>query len=300
VSRPKADDPWMGPLPAVAGCTCQICAPEPTYDEIDRQCIDTVLRFGWQVMSVSDGGECAHPDHGQPDHNHPEPGPAFAYTIGLGHRCGHPELLMSGLDQGVMHRALNDVARRIMDGHRLLPGDVLEGVLAGVPVVLEEIAESALAETVTWSGWFHRRKPDALVIVWPSTSGLFAWQPGAPAILDERQPRTWRVPIVHVGGAAVDPSWPFPVPPDVRVFSCTHVVDEGEAVLWVARESDPARGEDWSLHCGAAAHDTADMRVVHLAHIVRSAPGVRDVSSLGLDQEAFRTGPNTPWTTAPL
>ena len=90
-----------------------------------------------------------------------------------------------------MHRMLNGLAQRVMSGRSLTPGDVLEDVLAGVPVVLEEVREEALAETVAWSGWFHRRKPEALAIVWPTTSGLFPWQPGAPAILDTAQPPGW-------------------------------------------------------------------------------------------------------------
>jgi len=282
----SGDASWMGPLPAVPGCGCQVCRPEESYDEWDRRTIDCVLEHGWQVLLVA-GDEA-------------ESAPAFAYTIGLGHRFGHPELLMSGLDHALMHRSLNHVARRIMGGLRLVPGDALENVLGRVPVAVEEVADDALGETVTWSGWFHRRKPEAVALVWPDTRGVFAWQPGAPGILDDRQPRRWRVPIAHTGGLATDPPWPFPVPPELPAFSCTHVVDDGEPVLWAAREADVQRGEDWSAHCGAPAHETADMRVVHLAHLVRSAPSIRALSGLGIDHEAWRPDPDVPWATAPL
>lgn len=301
VSQHEDDKPWMGPLPAAPGCDCQICRPDESYDELDRRTIDSVLEHGWQVMLVAADAGCSAPEHDvHSDDDHGEHGPAFAYTVGLGHRFGHAELLMSGLDHRVMHRALNDVARRIMNGRRLAAGDALEQVLAGVPVAIEQVAAGALRETVTWSGWFHRRKPEALAIVWPDTSGVFAWQPGAPAILDELQPRGWRDPITHTGGLAADPAWHFPVAPDHRAFSCTHVVDDGEAVLWAARESDVTRGEDWSIHCGAEGHETDDMRVVHLAHLVRSAPSLRELSNLGVDEEALRADPDSPWATAAL
>jgi hypothetical protein len=169
-----------------------------------------------------------------------------------------------------------------------------------VPLVLEELADDALGETVTWSGWFHRAKPKALVLVWPSTSGVFAWQPGGPEVLDERQPPTWRQPIQHTGGMAADPEWTFPVPPDRLAFSCKHVVDEGHVVLWAAREADETRGEDWSIHCGADSHDTDDMRLVHLAHLVRGAPSLRQIAGLGLDEQALRTDTDSPWTTSRL
>jgi hypothetical protein len=150
---PENDQAWMGPLPAATGCDCHICRPDETYDEQDRRVIDTVLKHGWQVIMVAEGAACSDPDHD--DHSaeeHGDSGPAFAYTIGLQHRVGHPELLMSGLDHGVMHRALNDIAQRILGGLRLAPGDALENVLAGVPVAAEEVSDAALADTVTWAG----------------------------------------------------------------------------------------------------------------------------------------------------
>lgn len=299
MARPHNEEAWMGPLPAAPGCDCHICRPDASYDELDRRTIDGVLEHGWQVILVGPDVGCSHPEH--QDHSADDPGesgPAFAYTLGLGHRCGHPELLMSGLDHHLMHRALNEVARRVMDGRRLAPGDALEGVLAGVPVAVEQVADGALRDTVTWSGWFHRKRPAALAVVWPDTRGVFGWQPGAPEILDQLQPREWRVPIDHTGGLAADPAWDFPVPPDRMVFSCTHVVDDGHAVLRAARQSDRTRGEDWSIHCGALGHETDDMRLVHLAHLVRSAPSLRRISHLEIDAEALRADPDSPWVTA--
>lgn len=291
----------MGPLPAAPGCDCQICRPEAAYDVLDRQTIDCVLEHGWQVMSVATDAACTDPDH--VDHSvddHGDPGPAFAYTIGLGHRFGHPELLVSGLDHRVMHRALNAVARRISNGLRLTPGDVLEDVLAGVPVAVEQVSHEGRSETVIWSGWFHRQEPEAVALVWPGRSGIFAWQPGGHEDLDELQPRAWRVPIEHLGGLAAYPAWEFPVPPDHSTFSCRHVVERGDAVLWAARQSEPARGEDWTIHCGATSHGLDDMRVVHLAHLVRSAPSLRQISDLGIDEEALRPDPDSAWATGPL
>ncbi len=297
------DDPWMGPLPASRGCDCHICRPDDAYDEQDRQTIETVLRHGWQVTSVATDGGCSHPDHqDHSDQDLPDSGPAFAYTVGLGHRAGHPELLMSGLDHRVMRHSLNEVAQRIMRGQRLSPGDVLEDVLAGVPVAVEQVTDEALGETVIWSGWFHRRKPNALAIVWPDRNGAFAWQPGAPKpeTLNELQPPAWREPIQHAGGLAVDPTWDFPVPPDHRAFSCSHVVDGGEAILWAAREDLAERGEDWMIHCGALGHENDEMRVVHLAHLVRSAPSLRQISNLAYDEEALRVNTDSPWARGPI
>ncbi|MDT0213811.1 DUF4262 domain-containing protein [Rothia sp. ARF10] len=298
---------WMGPLPAAAGCDCHVCRPADSLDDLERRSVDTVLEHGWQVMFVSDGVGCDHEDDGHPHHDdehdhddHGEPGPAFAYTVGLLHRAGHPELLLSGLDPVVMHHVLNDVARRVLRGRLLDPGDALEDVLVGVPLAVEQVAPDALADAVTWSRWFHRRDVDALALVWPTTDDIFPWQPGAPAVLHERQPPAWRVPVEHRGGLAVDPEWEFPVPPDRLAFTCTHVADEGAAVLWVAREPDESRGEDWSVHCGAGGHSNEEMRVLHLAHLVRSTPSLHALGGLGLGEQAHRASSDDDWSVEPL
>lgn len=52
--------------------------------------------------------------------------------------------------------------------------------------------------------------------------------------------------------------------------------------------SPSPKGSRHRLHCGANGHETNDMRVVRLAHLVRSAPALRRISDLGLDEEAWR------------
>jgi hypothetical protein len=74
----------------------------------------------------------------------------------------------------------------------------------------------------------------------------------------------------------------------------------GEPVLWAARQSDDERGEDWSIHCGTDGHETEETRVVHLAHLVRSAPSLRQISTLGLDEGARRDDPDSVWKTVAL
>ncbi|WP_460807803.1 DUF4262 domain-containing protein [Nocardioides salsibiostraticola] len=290
---------WMGPLPASSGCDCHICRPGDGYDDFDRATIDTVLRHGWQVVTVSeDVACCVQGEEGHIGHEELDPGPAFAYTVGLGHRAGHPDLLMTGLDLGVMHQALNVVSERILAGLRIVPGQVLEDVLAGVPVVVEQVTPAGASEAVAWSGWFHRRPPEGLMLVWPTRSGVFDWQPGAPNTLREAQPALWREPIVHTGGVASDPPWSFPLPADQLVTSCTHVVDRGDCILWAARERDEAGGR-WTVLCEDAGHESTDLRLTHLAHLVRSAPSLRELDSLPEDYQASRADIDSAWDISP-
>ena len=265
---------WNDDAP-VDGCTCRLCRPGP-LDDAEQRCVDTVRDAGWQVMLVG-AGEA-------------DDEPAFAYTVGLHHRARHPELVMSGLPTDLVHRVLNDVAGRVRAGHRFdTPGRTVEGALARVPLVVEAMTDAGLRETVTWSGWFHRRRPDAVQLVWPDTDGVFAWQDGAPAVLDRRQPPGWREPSARTGPLAPRPVWSLPAPAETLAFVCRHVVDDGDPVLFAARERDPDRGEDWSFHCGAAEHPGDTVTTWHLRHVVTAAPSVAlELSGLATGHVGFR------------
>lgn len=277
----------MGLQPAQPGCGCRLCRPEPTTDPGDAKCIDNVLRFGWHVTLVhaGDGDEV----------------PSFAYTVGLPHRGGHPELVVSGLKMPLMHSLLNGVAERVLSGDRVQPGDLVEGALRGVPLLVEGLSDEGLRQTVTWSGWFHRRAVPAVQLVWPDVDGLFAWQPGASPLLDERQPPSWRVAQPRVGALAPDPPWPLPIPPEALVITCSHVMDDGEPVLLVSRAYDAERGEEWQILCGGNHRDasTDEGRLVHAAHLVRGAPSIREVADLGVDETAWRARPGAMWQRRP-
>lgn len=264
----------------VPGCDCRLCRPGALVDDPERNCVAHVDGAGWEVLIVGPDGDAA---------------PSFAYTIGLPHRAGHPELLISGMRTELMHHVLDDVAGAVLRGATVRPGDGVEGVLAGVPLLAEEVAPAALGHTVTWSSWFHRREVAAVQLVWPDTSARFAWQPGASARLDLAQPPEWRRPSARSGLFAPDPVWPLPVPPEARVLTCRHVVDGGEAVRFAVRESSD-RGEDWTFHCGEDHGDFAGaVAVVHAAHVVRANPSLTRVAGLELEEAAWRDDVWSPW-----
>ena len=47
-------------------------------------------------------------------------------------------------------------------------------------------------------------------------------------------------------------------------------------------------------------HERDEMRIVHLAHLVRAAPSLREVSDLPMDHEADRPDVDAAWTVTPL
>ncbi|WP_028050785.1 DUF4262 domain-containing protein [Cellulomonas sp. URHD0024] len=269
------------------GCTCRVCDPSALENEHEEKVVHSVLEHYVHIIWVPAG---EGPDE-----------PTFAYTIGLWHQARHPELVMTGQRPELMHRSLNAAADRVRAGYRLTPGMSAEGVIGGFPVAVEELTRRTVEVTATYSSWFHRGPIDAVQLVWTDMDGIWPWQPGAHELTRERQPESWRIPSSRTGPLAPDPDWVMPVPADTMAFSCAHLED-GATVAHVTRERDDRRGEDWQVLCDGehSALPAEDIRLVHLSHLVRAAPSLRELSDLRLDERAERIHPWEPWHRSPI
>lgn len=270
--------------PVSRDCVCRVCRPGRDGHDRDGTAgvvVRDVRRAGWHLAAVGAGGSG-------------EPG--YAHTVGLAHRSGHPELLVSGQPVDLAAAVLDDVAHRVVvEGRRLAPGDVVEGALAWHPLVVDEVTPSAASQTLRLASWFHRRPARALQLVWPDAQGLFPWQPGAHDTTD-LQPPAWRRPAERLGGTAADPGWQLGTPSDHLAAACSHVVLRGASPMTVLRSRRTERAQ-WVLVCGR--HDDEhdrdeDWTHQHLAHAVRGTPSLRQVD-LAPGEGATRRGPSDPW-----
>lgn len=102
--------------------------------------------------------------------------PAFAYTVGLTRFHGHPELVVSGLDEVAARDVLDDLAAQVRDGRRLVAGQSLDRDELGQECLMVQVADPsrlALAQEVYGSaaGWVP-----ALQVVWATSDGRWPWQ----------------------------------------------------------------------------------------------------------------------------
>src|SRR5687768_9010194 len=74
-------------------------APE---DASDEKVLADVEEHGWHMIGIEADEE----------------GPAFAYTIGLYETFGQPEVILFGLDTGIMFRLLNQIGEQVREGRR--------------------------------------------------------------------------------------------------------------------------------------------------------------------------------------
>lgn len=154
-------------------------------DHVDRRICEDVRRVNWHVVMVPED----------------EGGPGFAYTIGLAHSFGAPELAMFGLDVRVMYQVLNGLGRETANGAVMADGEERDGALERYPVTLRS---ADLRWYRTFFGraiGFYRKPPfPVLQVCWPDRAGSFHWHEESEDRHRQSQPCLWIPPGEHPQG----------------------------------------------------------------------------------------------------
>ena len=184
--------------------------------------------------------------------------PSYAYTVGLWHSHGHPEVVLFGVPDG--DGRLEKVGALVAGG-RVLPPD------QGDDDILGDLTAARRPVLATW----HPR-------LFPAVLEFYRGQPVPIVQLAVQgelyQPRLWdRCPP-----EPAPPDWPFPDPPETLVLATTGVAFDGAPLMLVAHDED---GEWQFLGPGGD-----EFTPVHLAHMVRCHPAVAALGDLPAGWEA--------------
>ncbi|MFF0066530.1 DUF4262 domain-containing protein [Streptomyces sp. NPDC005279] len=169
-------------------CRCVLCYDYGDLDEADRMglmIVANVQRHGWHVVMVPQD----------------DIGPGFAYTIGLAHSHGVPELAMFGLDVHDMHRMLNTLGERAVAGTVLEGGQEHQDVIEDHPVQLRDVDLRWYRTYFGQAIEFYRRPPfPVLQVAWPDAGDRFHWDDQAGERHVQSQPQLWLKPDEHPVG----------------------------------------------------------------------------------------------------
>jgi len=149
---------------------------------MDLKIREDIKRYGWHVIMVPKD----------------DIGPSFAYTIGLAHTCGAPELAMFGLDIRIMHQALNVLGEQTANGTTLADGQERSEVIERYPVLLRHADQRWHRTFFGRAIGFYRRPPlPVLQVCWPDRNGAFHWQDDSAEENRQSQPQLWLPPAEH-------------------------------------------------------------------------------------------------------
>ena len=104
--------------------------------------------------------------------------PAFAYTVGMWHSFGQPEIIVIGLLDEVAHDLLDKLADEVEAGRRFAAGEQHDGLVHGYPVRLLGVGDAQAAQWLPLVGWAYERSDvPCLQLVYPDRQGRWPWQP---------------------------------------------------------------------------------------------------------------------------
>ncbi|MFJ2264530.1 DUF4262 domain-containing protein [Streptomyces sp. NPDC087844] len=174
------DDPFQ--------CRCILChdyGDRDKADHADLTIIENVQQHGWHVVMVPED----------------DIGPGFAYTIGLSHTHGAPELAMFGLDIHAMHRMLNKLGAKSAAGAVLADGQRHCNVADGHQVALRQVDLRWYRTFFGQAIGFHRRPPfPVLQVAWPDADDRLHWEEQVEERHRQSQPQLWLRPSEHPVG----------------------------------------------------------------------------------------------------
>jgi len=172
-----------------SNCRCHMCDEEPGNLGLDGYMAiisDHVGRVGWAVQAVPSDDE----------------GPAWAYSVGIWHTHGGPELVMCGAPVENMGGIINLIGQRIARGMPVEAGDQLDDIGAHTLAVRPVHQSWRMTSMFTISDCFYGYvRPLYLQIAWPDRKGRFPWEPGFDAEFDDDQPMLWLPRDDHPPGA---------------------------------------------------------------------------------------------------
>jgi hypothetical protein len=134
---------------------------------------EDIESFGWHVLKVL-------PDEGHAPH---------AYSVGLFHSYGHPEIVIVGLPGDTAHHIINDIGGEVREGAVFEPGcrygHLLDGFDTAIVKVDPAYYDDYFGQAIVFYG--STRFP-VVQVVWPDRAHRFPWETAFDPSLQALQP----------------------------------------------------------------------------------------------------------------
>ena len=139
----------------------------------NAKALSNIEQYGCHVIHVAGEGEL----------------PPFSYSVGIQRTSAVPEIVVIGLKQPISHFAVNEYNRRVRDGERFSHDQSASGFLEGFDVLFLNVGRIHYRDYFGWNRWLYKGDNfEVLQLVWPSTKGVWPWQPEAFDGFDKWQP----------------------------------------------------------------------------------------------------------------
>jgi hypothetical protein len=146
---------------------------QSTKDEFHRKTLENIEKYGLSVQYVFDNEENFQ----------------FSYSIGLYQTYQHPEIIIIGLEQELMHVVINNLAEDIKNGKRHEAYSWSPDVLDDFECYFIEVDKSNYDEYVLGDiRLYGGNNFPLLQCIYPTLKGIYPWEKEWPEEIKNLQP----------------------------------------------------------------------------------------------------------------
>jgi hypothetical protein len=236
-------------------------------DDRDRKLLADIARVGWAVLAIQQDGE----------------GPGYAFSVGLFHTLGHPEIVLMGLPPQTAMQLINSMGEAVRNGQRFEANRRYDQLAKGFPLAFVTVGTQHYRPYLGYARWFYRGSDfPVLQCVWPDKAGHFPWEPDFDGRFVEVQPL--------LGAWGWEGAWPFTEPPNLATFTVRQVLHDNQPILLVVHDRDGS----WQFLTGGPV-ETADGMVEGLQVMAERDPSLAGLANLPPGWRARRAQAGAVW-----
>ncbi|MRG46017.1 DUF4262 domain-containing protein [Chitinophaga sp. SYP-B3965] len=206
--------------------------------------------------------------------------PAFAYSIGLYQKFGHPEVICFGLKTEVLGDLLNYASELVQSGEKLVTDKAYTGFLEGHDVQFLAVDKAFYQNYLGYGGWFYDQSFDfpVLQLIWPDKGNNLPWNENFNPEWKFKQPLLDR-----------DIDFKFYEEKNVVAYTTKEVL-AGKPILYVYHDADG----DWQFY-GSDDPSPDNAMLVSLESITKLDPSINEIYHLQYGWNAWRQDVNEDW-----
>nr|WP_233410612.1 DUF4262 domain-containing protein [Rugamonas sp. CCM 8940] len=147
---------------------------EQEVNDGEQKALAHIEEYGLHIISVNEEDDL----------------PPFSYSIGIEQSLAMPDLIVVGLRHEVAQAVINECYRQMKSGKLIAPGSRVADLLGGeFECVIGEVSPANIKEYMGWALWLYKgANCRAHQIIFPSTAGVFPWEPEASEWFRNWQP----------------------------------------------------------------------------------------------------------------